>query len=215
MRRLAFAAVAVTVLTASAAPAAAAVMNVKWEGWGVVADTTGLLGRGQNFLMMGDFTLEYAYDTTAGLMAANPDHTVLYGGIGPATLKLYFESTWFTAALSDPVFSQIIHVPGDASRQGAISHAVTNGSQTFDFRMQPTTIPPLRLDAPFVVDDCGGCVQDGRFRTTGDLFIGDFDVHRLTVTRAPVPEPAAWAVMVLGFLAAGAAIRQRRGAVPA
>jgi hypothetical protein len=45
--------------------------------------------------------------------------------------------------------------------------------------------------------------------------IADFGPDNHNITAASVPEPASWALMILGVAAAGAVLRRRRGALPA
>lgn len=45
---------------------------------------------------------------------------------------------------------------------------------------------------------------------SGPQFLGQWDFDNATITIDPVPEPAAWALMIMGFGLVGSAIRRRR-----
>lgn len=43
----------------------------------------------------------------------------------------------------------------------------------------------------------------------GDESIPDIHAHRISITRAPIPEPTTWALMIAGFGLAGVTLRRR------
>lgn len=60
----------------------------------------------------------------------------------------------------------------------------------------------------FTLYDVGG-VSSGSWSTIG-IGNGRHDLSHLAFFGAPVPEPSAWALMILGFGAIGGALRQRK-----
>jgi hypothetical protein len=66
----------------------------------------------------------------------------------------------------------------------------------------------------FLASGYEGLVDEVRLYGNSGNWVMD-DLTYTTGVTAGVPEPASWAMMILGFGAAGALLRRRRGLVPA
>ena len=92
---------------------------------------------------------------------------------------------------------------GDPMNFGTTTSAQLASAQVFGGPLSPLTFDSVRTD--FFVAQIAGSTQPGTFATLDRAFFSadsrDFDA---------APEPASWALMVLGFGGLGAALRARR-----
>jgi hypothetical protein len=102
------------------------------------------------------------------------------------------------------VFNQTIdQFDGFASRSSSISFTLTNTSGTWASDSLVLTANSLGNTVGAHIGACdAGCTQ---FLSTGFATNGG----------APIPEPATWAMMILGFGGIGAMMRRRRSLAPA
>lgn len=104
---------------------------------------------------------------------------------------------------------------GSSIRLGANHFFGKNLLPSLDYRTLPEVGPAAGLDwfGDFEID---GFIFDSHlpgFVAEHDAF-GSLEVHSLRISQ-PVPEPATWALMILGFGSAGAMLRARRRSVAA
>ena len=110
------------------------------------------------------------------------------------------------------------------------SETVTIGTQLFGFlpvnvsavaTVAPYTLTPFGLGLGLTESDVDDCCTHNSFSATGGLQLVDFDQNGVATTLAGnvriggggfegIPEPGAWALMLLGFGGIGALLRSRR-----
>ena len=119
------------------------------------------------------------------------DDAAVIGGLSD---ELVLQSGWFTAAFNDGLTITAKGYKGDALLHELSFVVDTNGptQQTFDWRGVTR------------VSFSGAGGKDRFFDMSGTNFAVD------AVQVAAVPEPATWAMMVLGFAAAATALRRQR-----
>ena len=108
--------------------------------------------------------------------------------------------------------SNAAQVTGPQSYAAFVINGVEGNIATFEFRPDLTTTAFLTRSFTYTGTGSGGIYlnivdggsDDGRYGAA---------VDNVSVTDAPaVPEPASWAMMIVGLGAAGATMRRRRGA---
>jgi len=173
--------------------------------WGVDA-------YGQNII--GDpYTATFTYDTSAGV-------TTLYGG------PEYYNAQALTAGSGTFTIGGHTYIVqnGYHGEEFQSDYIRSTGGVTMelcsvvscyagDYFELGTTAPidpnldsSLTLTSGQIVGGIGNVVLSGP--NDGELY-GDYSVNSLTITA--VPEPATWAVMLVGFGGIGAAMRRSRG----
>jgi hypothetical protein len=112
---------------------------------------------------------------------------------------------------------------------------ITTGANLFGFL--PISVTSVGTTAPYVVTaygaslgltdfDVSDCCTHNSFGSTGGLNVVDTDQHGVATTLAGIvqingggftgaPEPAAWAMMLVGFGTVGAMLRRRRAGLAA
>lgn len=104
---------------------------------------------------------------------------------------------------------------GDPRNTGSINNIGTLGDQFFDAGLPDDYNPvvgakydPFRIQYAFTPQDIADT------RATPDVIVHEYDGLYVPPPAAPgVPEPATWAMLVLGFGTLGAAMRRRRGSL--
>jgi hypothetical protein len=183
----------------------------------------------------GDFLATYAGPNNADLDvtffsafydAANAEfdlQATLAGAINPATPGLYVIGVnTGTGAIApfgdtgnpDVRFNQVILLQksGTATVSGPAGPSLTAMISGANFSL---SVPLSRLPATvvgFAPEDYGFNLWP-RNGLAGNTAISDFAPDN-AMLRADVPEPASWALMILGFGAAGGALRRRRTGSP-
>jgi hypothetical protein len=200
------------------APSLAAPLRAEFRGTVVQgSDDTGFFGAsGLDGL---DFTADYLFDPTQGMLTVTPDSVDALGGIefgAPSPiLAASLTINGKTAAFSTDQFNGEVRYDAGG---GIIKFAAGEDSAVDNeldlYILDPAA--PLSLNSVFEVH---GGSPPGLFNY--DAFFGGVDdphFHgvlqatslRVTSTAAVVPEPLAWALMTTGFLALGCALRRRR-----
>lgn len=191
-------------------------------------DALGLFGP-VNSSLSGDYLkLVYTLDTSLGVPApCGPMCVAIIGGDGfpapgisiPLTANLTingktveFDGSYFSAdeiaqntscsGVSCSFFEQNIY-----DDNGADTRVVTNAQSTnpTQFPLSLTSPFNLNLDNPATIGIIGG----GEFAVTtgvGETYAG-FSLDQVTVAVLGVPEPATWAMMLVGFGGLGVALR--------
>ena len=144
----------------------------------------------------------------------------VYGGYGPVSEVLNFSYT-VTAApgrLIDGIgqlyTADVFSGPGKSMTVAA--HAYTPGgmeigANTWTEGASNVVVSPLSQAAP-VIDFRATMTMalDGSATADSEILFSVFQHSFATIAGAPVPEPAAWTTMLLGFGLAGAILRRRR-----
>ena len=202
MRALIGAAAAAFLLAAT--PAAAVVMKATYTGkvqgtfdvgaWGVTE---------RDMYGPASFVAVFTYDTELGTIDTSfPGLTELYDGQAVPIVTIFGETR--DAVGTTYSFDWMYHDYG-------ILPSVYRQRAGLRFDMVGGGAIPAALDVPFTLTRAAG--GDGQGRYLADIGVTDltFTVDTMVVTRAvAVPEPATWAMLILGFGAAGAALRSRR-----
>jgi hypothetical protein len=141
------------------------------------------LGRGG-----GGFT--YVVIQDGSLDTARNDFIIDSGSVGPTT-NLHMHTAFIVVPLNSPVSFNMFLLAG-AGASGPATFAVSDFSAN-SFKFAPTAF----------------ALPDGVTVNGGDYLVNNHFVDPLAPVGG-VPEPAAWALMILGFGAAGAMIRRRR-----
>lgn len=215
-------------ITLAASTASAAIVTATYTGMvtgtNLFGDTGGAFDNDGVFgaltdLEGVDFTAVFTFDTSLGQRLTLSDQDQLVGG------ALF--------ALDSPYLSAILTIEGvDVAFQSdflAFALVVTNGldsatlhqvSDGFSFLSAGLQNPflPLNLTGPFSGDDFA---NDPDSLLLGEFLVSDGDVARahgylaashLTISSDPVPEPATWGLMLLGFGGLGVMARRARRA---
>jgi hypothetical protein len=200
----------------AAAPASAAIMIATYVG-SVSASTTyvDVFGTGLGAGLDGQtFTATFTYDTETGLDGSEPgyyeerDGGSAWGAPSPmlgANLTINSVTYDNFGGLNDVVWSTF----------GQSLHRAEGGQGGFNrLFIYLNHAAPGDLEAEVPTTD--GSLGAGQFRmqdARGLLATGNLRVSTLTIAAAPtavVPEPAGWALMILGFGAVGGMLRARR-----
>lgn len=205
----------------AASPASAAVMMATFYGATDFGgyDYAGLFGTPGASLAYKPVVLTFTYDTELGEPIVSPGQDTRFGGAQYGT--------------DSPILSASITI-GEASYDLDLSYygyansyagewtwlygrQDTPGNVASEFQVTAYHDAPGNLATPFsAFAEGGGTLRLYKPNAYGELLAEtDFSVGGLTVeyvgpSGAPVPEPAAWAVMILGFGLAGSALRTRR-----
>lgn len=227
------------VASAAVAPANAAIVKWTFSGQVAEGfDTTGVFGAANTVLSGDPFSITYTFDTSKGALSQGPGYSFLQGGAAPtgpfsaATLTINGVGVSISGVTTDP--SSDFATTNDSTISGAVEAAIGGGdlntsysyafnaivglsdaSASFDTAHNSTGLPTICLDS-----------------TCNDLYSGSFGINESS-TRFPdayglfgldqttkivatvsgvgaVPEPATWALMLIGFSGVGAAIRRSR-----
>ena len=214
-----FVAAAALVLVA-ASPAAAAIMLATYTGSVLSGvDNANLFGFGQGAGLTGKaFTATFLYDTEAGLDNGEPGYYEERGGgsawglgvsnpILAATLTINSVAYEFSGDLTSRILSSTVQ-----SLEWA--EGVSAGGGFNKLWVYLNHAAPGDLEA--VVPTTGGSLSGGMFvlnNAGGSLANGTLRASTLTIAAAPVagvPEPAAWALLILGFGGVGGLLRDTR-----
>lgn len=209
-------------------PASAASITVSASGTFFGSDASDLLGYGLGDIADVPFTLALTFNLDDAQFTFEPpfpgasiDTHVAAGGsiYGRPSLG----SIFLTAGSTDFVFSgafQGTTLQNDGVVQQSID-AVSAGRIVIGAEFIPAVLEPLISGAP-AGNICLSATCYGRFEIAGivgflepDSYVVAYDGAPFTLPPppAPVPEPAAWGLMIIGFGAAGATLRRRRALI--
>jgi hypothetical protein len=154
----------------------------------------------------GSVTASITLDDTPTLWIGNVAHYAVTGGYiqfgdGADSIREVFKAREGAAWNLDENFFQFRDDFTDGSSDGAIDWSLTTNLPGFP--TPPTFNAPTPLETRFVNGNTP--VRDA-FNTSRPHIVS------LSVRTAPVPEPGAWMMMMLGFAAIGGAARRRRSA---
>lgn len=204
----------------SAAPAAQAkLMTARFSGDVFFSDTLGIFYGHSVINASTTFTATYVYDTETGTRIDNANGEFVLGGPGyaeppmvmSATLEIGGATYHFTSAYAAEAGSLNGNIWGSplivASAFSAANNYVAN--RIYDHNA------PVDLEAnytgqstvPYVYPATGGSffiAGDLHHWAQGSLYPNTVEI------RAAAPEPGAWALLILGFAGAGAALRRHR-----
>jgi hypothetical protein len=140
-----------------------------------------------------DFDLRQGLDQN-GLFGFSNSGFVFEGGQFGQTIDSHLRTPFVVVPLNSPVqFRMILEVQAGASGPGA--HGLADlGQHSFKF-----------ATTPFLL-------ENGVTANAGDYLVNNRFIDPLATADA-VPEPAAWALMILGFGTAGAMLRRRRAVI--
>jgi len=173
------------------------------------------------------FTAVFRWDEADATLAVDsPDTNSIY--TGPMTATLAFGAFSFAFAGADGLADHYDTPDGDVARHALTNQEASGGVQLMEMRAQGgdflsswdwRTTGTYDLTGLDVYGSFGIVHVNGSGVQTG-LAQGFFQPTSLVIARedAPVsaaPEPSAWALMILGFGAAGAMLRNRRRRAPA
>jgi len=167
------------------------------------------------------FTAVIAFNSETGLISQTPTSIDAKGGLCCIT-PVPFSHALLTingvtqdlanqAPFGHPPFEAEIKYDAAAGTVQFLAGRDDGIDSTLNIKMSGPNIP-LSLDTPFSLTQDAG----SSFRWT-DFYISNTDrallnATSLTVVRT-VPEPATWAMMLLGFFGLGAALRRHRAAL--
>jgi hypothetical protein len=176
------------------------------------------------------FTAVYDFDTALGTHILAPgQREINYGGTGPGgatpilstSLTINGVTRAFDASAygNDQTFTEFVGTPAGAMLSDDILFVASSadGGQLLNYFNTAPHLMGGDFSHSFSVTPSGpGAIGTvGRFNLPGAGSI-NLNADHLTVTmrldNAGVPEPAAWAMMLVGFGGLGAALRRRRAA---
>lgn len=212
----------------SATPAASAVMLATFTGAVQSGtDTTDFFGLGGDF-DDATFTAYFRYDTSLGNATTGPltDQRTggpAFGGVSPilaATLRINGVTDVFDTFGNG---SANVTINIDSWRQTFLytdtAYTLGNVSEWNFLQLFVLDVPaPLLLTTPYTgfnhtfAAGPSETNRAGHFRTVDGVRVIDYQLALVTdsVTLAPIPEPATWAMLIGGFFGAGLLIRRRR-----
>jgi hypothetical protein len=218
MGRSCWAALCAVGVLAGAAPASAYVMVATITGTvGTMTFADAGLFAPLGVSLTGDpFTAVYVFDSDVSGVVTTPTSLDVKGGIcclNPAPIS--------SASLTiNGLTEQLGHDPNRESFESEIRYDAGAGTVFFQsgrnsgidsnliFNMTGSGIP-LSLSTPFTLTQDAGSSFFNWFNSLTDRDRAQLIPTSLTVVRT-VPEPATWAMMLLGFLGLGGALRRRR-----
>lgn len=193
--------------------ASAAIVVTTYEGTIVGGqDVAGLLGTpGMDLTGLAyaaSFTIDTSVNRTTGVDGNGPFDEVVSNGLGSPFVSATF--TVGSTTLNLPAPDAI----GAAARDGLQFLHNTLGQYSYTFNFISPDAPAL-LDTPFSAAGNGNSFGSVYLYTASfaDLdFYADTTIEQVSsrVVSASVPEPSTWALMILGFMGAGAALRRPR-----
>lgn len=213
-------------------PANAAIYTRTIEGTvisGGFSDTEFSIAAGQSFAGL-PFTEVFVIDDTKG--AAYPNggqygESLVFGGTNygtsdPISAFITINSLTETIPLQAVNFGEVFVWPtiGQTVLYGAIASSLTSGANHYYLSYQVNGNTTF-LDSAFYGASIIGPIVTYPFQATstfgspgGSLDLGIFSIDGVRVTTEPAPppmpttpEPATWAMMLIGFAAIGAAVR--------
>lgn len=163
-------------------------------------DALGLFGGGS--LIGKDFVVSFTYDTTLGVRATDADSDELDGGVVSFTLTIGGAPYSFAggnAVSAFPVMFSFGQAYGDPEGGGTsiIGHV-----------LNPAITPSL--STPFALPVEGYVSFVSNPGGAGVVSYAEMTPTFARIEAIGVPEPATWALMILGFGTAGALLRSRR-----
>ena len=195
-------------------PASAAVFIVTYQGFASGRALDGVFGDQTEFQNVA-YSAAFTIDTALGFPIPTPDATVVEGsGPDSPVLAAFIEINSVRRDVT-PTFGRLRLDPA-ASTVSHIIESRVGGLTLFQLATQFTTPPTSFDEAPAgVVGGSGGFLSyDAQGREAVSLTL---TATQLVIAPpaagpppAPVPEPQAWALMILGFLGAGASLRRAR-----
>ena len=201
-------------LTASAAEYRVTFFGTIVEGFddpGIFGEFGSLAGK--------PITATYRYDTLTGSRTTDPGVSDM---IEPISVSLRIKGVTRSFADFDSIFSYGLAEPGKLTFEkfAAIDADPVWMEEIGTTASSAAFLPDLDLaEGTFVADGSGGFAIDiCCCPSCGDDFTEFFTRARFDVDRvriAVIPEPSTWAMMIIGFGAAGAVVRRRRTAVEA
>ncbi|MBJ7408890.1 MAG: PEPxxWA-CTERM sorting domain-containing protein [Phenylobacterium sp.] len=169
-----------------------------------------------------EFTLQFLIDTNRGNWDRSPDYYNAYGAEcgcipGPIVITRFkIDDT----IVSSKHYATWLHAEGEnfSPKSPGYFGAYSEASQGYrpgrpwqsSFHVGVNMdYDPVDLDHDWAtpVIGTGSFSFNGALQATGSLQIGYLKVYQVDTF---VPEPSTWAIMVLGFAAIGATLRQRR-----
>jgi hypothetical protein len=203
----------------AASPAAAAIMLATYTGSVLSGvDNTNLFGFGHGAGLTGKaFTATFLYDTEAGLDNGDPGYYEERGGgsawglgvsnpILAATLTINSVAYEFSGDLTSRILSS-------TAQSLERAEGMAGGGYNMLWVYLNHAAPG---DLEAAVPTTGGSLSGGQFNLNnagGSLANGTLRASTLTIAAAPVagvPEPAAWALLILGFGGVGGLLRDTR-----
>lgn len=161
-----------------------------------------LIGRG----LRADIT----YSTSiGGIRMTNTTSDELYGGYNFSTVPVML-SAIFTLGSSSFNFSPSYYNDLYTSAGYLDAYGYDLLGNSFQTYITPDNVGPYNLETPFYSTgkgDPGGPLTQLSYLITGN---DDIDFNATSVTVAAVPEPATWAMMLVGFGAMGYTMRRRK-----
>ena len=181
-------------------------------------DNAGVFGAARNLDGV-DFTAVFTFNTNLGARFTQLDYDQLVGGAFFG-LDSPFLSAILTIERVDFAFGSDLLAVALVVTNGldsATLHQVSNGFNFLTAGLQNPLLP-LNLTGPFSGDDFA---DDPDNLLLGEFLVSEGDdtvahgylaASHLTISSAPVPEPATWGLMLLGFGSLGLMARRARRA---
>jgi len=201
-----FAAAAAAV--AIATPASAAVFVVTYQGFASGRALEGVFGEATQFENVA-YRAAFTIDTDRGSPIPTPDATVVEGSFADSpVLEAFIEingqrldiAPTFGRVRLDPALFRVSHII--ESREGGL----TLFQLSTDFEAPPTSFDQVPAG---VVGGSGSFLRyDAEGREAVSLTLTAAELV-IAPPAAAIPEPSAWALMILGFAAAGVSLRRR------
>ena len=195
MKRFSCIAAAVAALCLSATTANAA-NTVTFQGiidWGLDANES--FGEGLNLSGL-QFTASYTFDPDLGVRVTEPGSDTLTVGVTSPFTTVRFTIGGVTRYLN-------MVGGGTAITDTTISFNAFPSPDALLMNMTSATMPPL-LTTPFSLPGSGSVSYD-----FPDGFAYGTVTHVTNETSSAIPEPATWAMMIVGFGLAGSALRRK------
>lgn len=206
-------------LLGATAAGAVNLLHVVYEGQVTdLYDPTGVFGPGAG--VGSRYKSEYLFDLDRGTRIHAPAYDQVFGGDPWFTTS---PAIWTQFTLNDVTLRwNTDNVGQQLNREGEYVSSTADGLRNGVWRIQSHIFyspdAPYTLETPLVLTGPGAgafdgaysvCVYDASLGCSKQITRAYMTTDRVTVRVGSIPEPGAWALMILGFAGVGGALRRR------